>query len=200
MITVWNLLEGILSALVTGVGATWFAKRAIDHALTRALADRRAAFELSILERQQAFTRELQAQTQAAQQSLEGFKAQLTLGAEIRRQVASRKIDVLEKAIALGMSAVRLVGEEAQRPQFWREVNALGTVLHGAKHLFSAEVAKKLIAYYTNILTFEHDVTHDFKAELFKKMTADTESLIALARSELYVEGFDTTAQPEGAK
>jgi hypothetical protein len=178
---------------VIGLCILYLTKAAITTAIAQA-----GAKELVYLRGE--IDAQLAAKRHEFERALETFKSELSLGAEVRRQVAARKVDVLERVIALGMSAVRRVGEEAERKLFWEELTALGTALHGAKHLFRAEVAKKLIEYYANIAVFEHDVKHNFKADLFKKMTADTENFIALARSELYVEPLEVSEQTGGEK
>jgi hypothetical protein len=106
----WSIvLTSVLSSGAAIAVFSWVAQRVFEHALSRSLADRRAAFETSLEERRQSFSRELETQRQAAQQALEGFKAQLTLEAEVRRQAAAKKVEMLLRMVGLANSLIRRV-------------------------------------------------------------------------------------------
>src|SRR5580692_9896843 len=77
----------LVSALSSGAAATvgsYIVQRGIGH-----------AFDLHIEDKRAGFARDLESQRQAAQLALEGFKSQLTLEAEVRRQAAGKKVEAL---------------------------------------------------------------------------------------------------------
>jgi hypothetical protein len=83
----------VANALTSGAGAglvTWLVQRGIGHAL-----------EVSLQTRKQEFERELEEQRQAALAALERFKAQLTLDAELGRQVAAARIKALASILQI---------------------------------------------------------------------------------------------------
>jgi hypothetical protein len=89
---------------------------AVTQAGAREIVRLKDELERALAKDKQAFDRELARERDNADRLLEQFKSQLTLEAEVRRQVAAKKVDVVVRFIDLGN---RLPGRVVE-PVLWK--------------------------------------------------------------------------------
>jgi hypothetical protein len=92
-----TLIAAILVHVTKGAIAT-----AVTQAGNRELVRLKSDLETQLAEKKAAFTREFERERQQASLLLEQFKAELTFEAEVRRQAAVKKVEVLLRFVELG--------------------------------------------------------------------------------------------------
>lgn len=194
----WDLLPPVLSAIASSAGAVWVARRAIDHALKTALADRRASFELSLEAKREAFTKDLETERQAAQLALEGFKTQLTLAAEVRRQAAALKVQALLRIANIIDGEPTLKSRTLGRTDNWLAgVNEYGTELRKAEILLTDDSRKELWAFHALLMHEGENARNDHLAvrgvqvdvwAMSERYENARSSILTLIRCELQAE------------
>lgn len=154
---------GIVNAI--GLVIFWFVGKSLftkvlDTAAAKALEDRKNAFTKELEDIRQHFARELESERNAFQihleserrnaaRALEEFKADLTLGAEVRRQVAQRKVAILLEIVAKGEPLIRTAinrsANETDSPiHLFMEFM---TFIRSHQHLLTKATASALYAY-----------------------------------------------------
>lgn len=143
-----------------------------------------------------AHERSLEAERRVGQQALEVLKSELTFDAEVRRQVASRRVEALLHVVGLGLDlAVELNAAVAhpdlqQGTRDWNRTTAMYLqAVKAAAPLLTSDVSIKLIAY-------SEDVQRDISSwrqmptnlALFDRAIARSNDLLAVARKELFID------------
>jgi hypothetical protein len=146
----------------------------------------------------QAFAREVQRETHAAARALEQFKAQLTLEAEVRRQVASRRVDALVGVVNVGQTLAVDLNEALASPSADAATASLLTLMAEyrlavgrAAPLLRPEVVSKLELYGDDVSRDVQNWRRTKDLARFKGAMGRVHDLLALARSEMFVEGPD---------
>ncbi len=137
--------------------------------------------------------REKQAIAKLATIEIKRVEVGLSLEAEVRRQVAARKVAVVGEIIAKADTIVGRSNEYGQEG-YIDELNALGQLLRHNKHLFRRPVVKAFEKYLGEIVVHGHNVKHDYKPETFREIGAATENIIAIVRAELHVDEEETSS------
>jgi hypothetical protein len=82
---------------------------AVDQAAKREIEKYRGDLARELERERQAFSREIEREKQGAAQALEGFKSELTFGAEVRRQTAMRKVEAVMKIASATRASVEAI-------------------------------------------------------------------------------------------
>ena len=157
--------------------------------LAKDIDDKRNSFTLELEAKREAFARELETQRRAAAREIEEFKAELTMAAEIRRQVAAERVKAVMTLVKEGEPLIRVVMNSSKKDfnlstevslkifDFMARVRELA-------HLFEADVAEKLYWYASQMMAARESTDH-YKAS---KLARDAyTALIELVRAQLGV-------------
>lgn len=159
---------------------------AIEHRGKIEIEKYKSEFQTEMERERQAFARELESQRAEAARSLEEFRATMTLGAEVRRQLAIRKVDVIGQIIGKGDEIVRLIQFQAGSG-YGEKMNLFGDYLRANKHLFAPLIAQKFEDFFTSVVLHHHHLAHANPGTV-QQMIVATNELITTARGELHVE------------
>jgi hypothetical protein len=205
------LLGSVATGLAGGVGLgaivlalLFIVRGAIATAVTQAGAkeiERLKGQLAGELEKErQAFARELEQTRNAAARALEQFKTELTLGAELRRQVAAARVkavgEILQKSTELlfafwGMGGTGDMDGEEETPtkDFWTLSGEYHGLIRQNSHLFSRPVVKEFLDRWGQMTDSASAVKRAgsddvFPDELPKVQTA-SDKISDLAREQL---------------
>jgi len=178
---------------LTGFGAVLFALalwitkgalvKAVEHAAAKELETMRHGFAKELADKRESFERGLQTARDGAARDLETFKAELTLDAEMRRQVAARRVEAVHQ-ISLQVKAAYLRWLPSG-PGERDELEFLRKAITSHEHFFPEETAKALKSF-ANALGRAR-ATYDKKpaAGVVDTISAEYHSIMALLRREL---------------
>jgi hypothetical protein len=173
---IWPLISGLGAFGMLAFGAAILVtKGAIATGVQALVADDLARLKNDL-------AADLQRERQKFDLALASLKAELTLPAEVRRQVAARKVDAVGTIITLGRKAIKAA--DTKPPEDTKALSALGDQLWDTAHLFRAEVAKQFRDHAALITTWLDDPTYAASNQVI----ASIKKLEDVARKELYVE------------
>lgn len=171
------------------------AKSLADHqaAYSKALADDRMKWEGIIEERRQEFSRMIDKEREDGQRRLEVFKATLGFGAEVRRQVAAKKVEALLKILEASEPLLRLalnarVNRPEDRAAFFSGANSYVIVVREREFFFTEDVATSLKSFVGRIAQAHSDWLDKNDPEALDRAMASLNNLLQLARKELFIE------------
>jgi hypothetical protein len=226
-----NDLTSWIAAVVGGGGALtvlaggilYVTKEAIAKAVTQA-GDReierlKGALAKELEKEKHTFAKELEREKQEAAHALELFKAQLSLSAELRRQVATARVKaagaIVQKATAVlscfgaaqYSDAAKILGTlPAEEPAFRLPDLLLeqSTIIRDSAHLFPTAVAARFGAYAQAISELAGKSQTSPRAsrayeEAFPRVKLACEQISALAREQLGVLDAERLAHTDTA-
>jgi hypothetical protein len=170
---------------VAVVAALW---KVVGYALDTAV-KQRAALELA--DRKEAFDQSLEDSKQAAQRMLEQYKAQLTLDAEVRKQVAARKVDLLLRVVSLGQPlVVKLLAPRPSNslPYDPDALQEYFDAVRAVQPVVSKDVASRLIKIAQEAAENSRLFRDNYDVDAFDRAVGAVEQLLAIARQELFIE------------
>ncbi|MGK3985476.1 hypothetical protein WME99_20690 [Sorangium sp. So ce136] len=201
-----NIVFGVTIINAIGLVIFWFIgksvfTKALDTAAAKVLEDRRNKFTLELEDVRQRFSKELESERTAFQlrleserreaaHALEMFKADLTLGAEIRRQVAQKKVAILFEIVEIGEPLIRRAF--AVRAY---DVNSavqpfedFMTLVRRHQYIFTKDTTEALRSYSDKMARYMDEFRTEFREESARAAVQASERFLDLIRSELGVE------------
>ncbi|MGO9837353.1 MAG: hypothetical protein ACLP1X_24425 [Polyangiaceae bacterium] len=127
------------------------------------------------------------------QRRLEVFKASLGLGAEIRRQVAAKKVEALLKILEASEPLIRLalnarVDRPEDRAAFFSGANSYVVVVREREYFFTEDVAASLKGFVGRMAKAHSDWIDKNDPGALDRAMAALNDLLQLARKELFIE------------
>jgi len=192
-----TLVNAIGLLIFVVIGKTLFAKT-VDAAAAKALEKKKHEFAQELEEIRQRFAREVESERSAFQlrleferkdaaRALEEFKADLTLGAEVRRQIAQRKVaallDIVSKGEPLIRAALNRSAKDTAPPM--QPFNEFMILIRQHQYLLTKETAQALHTYNGKMAKcmIHWDEKHDYESVEEAGRVAD--HFLELVRSEL---------------
>jgi hypothetical protein len=165
---------------------------AVKEAGKQELARLKAELDERLESKKQEFATTMEQYRQVAERELETFKAQLQLAAEVRRQVAAKKVAALVEIAAAGEALQRDVlnvraGNQNDRARAMSKVHEYGHLVRSNSFLFEKTVAGKFHQYAADLVKAELDLNTKLDASALDRAMAATDGFLQLARFELGV-------------
>jgi hypothetical protein len=168
---------------------------AITQAANREMETLKAKFAEQLEEKRQAFAQDLERERHLAASALEEFKADLTLKAETRRHVASKRVEAVGAILAQGDELDRMVSlgatDDLQRSRIRGALSAFTMLIRRSEHLFPVEAAKGFSDYVAKIAVWNTLAGSPLSPALesaFNEFRHAREQLVPVARRALEVE------------
>ena len=119
---------------------------------------------------------------------IESVKADLNLKAELRRQVAIVKVQVVGQIMAMAAQVARRA-EAFGTDEYVAEATAFARLLVESKYLFSMRAANEFEEFLAKVVIHGHRVKSEPDVSaVHKEFAATRDQLIALVRSELHID------------
>lgn len=181
-VTVLLLVYIVKGAMVTAV------KEAGKQELARLKADLDERLET----KKHEFERKMAELGRVAERELETFKAQLQLAAEVRRQVAAKKVAALVEIAAAGEALQRDVlnvrpDNQSDRAKAMSKVHEYGNLVRANSFLFEQRVAARFHQYAADLVKAELDLNMKFDPSALDRAMKAADGFLELARTELGV-------------
>ncbi|WP_394831691.1 hypothetical protein LVJ94_34780 [Pendulispora rubella] len=205
---IWQLASnGVVTLLVGGGIFAWVRGtlgRAVDvareqalAALSRAhaklLADERQAWERELEKQRQEFTRLLEKEREEAQRRMESFKITLGLGAEIRRQVAAKRVEAAIKLLEAGRPLFRAalngrINSPEDRRLFHERITEYIAVLADWEIFFETNTAASLTEFIGQVSRAHNDWVHKNDPDALGRAMTALSQFVNLLRKEMFID------------
>jgi hypothetical protein len=192
---------GIVNAI--GLVIFWFIgkhlfTKVLDTAATKALEDKRNEFTKELEETRQRFAKELElersyfqlrleTERKEAARALEEFKADLTLGAEVRRQVAQKKVAILLEIVGMGepliRRAINVRTDDTESPM--EPFMVFMEFVRRHQYVLTRDTAEALHKYNGELVRCMNEFRIEYKHETVRAAIQASNQFLELIRSEL---------------
>jgi hypothetical protein len=203
MVTLSRMGNGIVTLLGVGGGAAaavlllaLIVRGAIVTAVREAGKQERARLQADLAQglahTRQQFEADLERVRQRAARDLEIFKTELQLAAEVRRQVATKKVAALVsigtagEALLRDVLSVRPNGRD-DRAAAMGKVHAFGELVRSNSFLFEKVIADRFHQYGADLVKAEVELNIKLDETALGRAMSATETFLQVARAELGV-------------
>lgn len=178
------------SALIEALkhaGAEELEKLRAKHA--KELEDERAKLTRDLADKRETFERDLQLLRDGATRELETFKSELTLAAEIRRQVAAKRVDALHVISGHVKNAyLTWAGTPPMSGARVNPIDALRESVTSTEHFLPKSVESSLKAFANTLLKARAALSDGEKSTpIMENASAEYHAVMAMLRRELGV-------------
>ena len=165
---------------------------AVQQAGQRELVRLKSDLDESAAEKRRQFDSTMEDFRRSAARDLESFKTELQLAAEVRRQVAAKKVEALIAIAAAGEALQRDVlnvrpGNPTDRAAAMAKVMEYMVLVRSNGFLFEKVVAGKFHQYAADLVKAETDLNLKFDPDALDRASAAVDGFLQLARMELGV-------------